>query len=182
MAKFQMQARASSTKLLDRQRVGQNQGFSMVEAIAGLVVASVLIGVTGPMFVAQRQENINSELMSGAKSVATRCMELMRRQDLTQLTVSDDYNSATPACDIPAAERTQMGQEFQVATRIRMVTLDPGSLVAANGDGQFQCGGAGSSATTGSRCVSVRVFWKGKVMYAVNSVYASLGQGTGVNQ
>jgi type II secretory pathway pseudopilin PulG len=165
----------------------KHQGFSLVEAIAALTVASVMLAVTGPLFMAQRQENVRSEVMSGAKSVAIRCLETLRQQNPANLTISNDFNSANPACNLPAADRTQMGTEYQIATRVRMARLDPGTLVDANGNGNFQCGDAAVasdnlSGDTGSRCITVQVSWQGEVMFTVGSIYASLGVGQGVGQ
>lgn len=158
-----------------------HRGFSLVEAIAALTVASIMLAVTGPLFVAQRQENVESEVMSGAKSVAIRCLETLRQQDILTLPISNTFNSTTPACNLPAADRTQMGSEYQIATQIRMARLDPGSMVDANGNGNFQCGDTAAatdlSGTTGSRCISVQVSWQGQVKYTVSSIYASFGAG-----
>jgi type II secretory pathway pseudopilin PulG len=165
----------------------KHQGFSLVEAMTAMVVATIMIGVTGPLFMSQRQENVRSEAMSGAKSVGVRCLETVRQRSVLSLPVSATFRTGIDAACAPTtgttAEKTvalnqmltQMGTQYTIATRVQVANIDPDVMTNANGDGNFQCSATGGNSTQGSRCITVQVSWNGEVMYSVSSVYSAMG-------
>jgi type II secretory pathway pseudopilin PulG len=156
--------------------IGQGErGFSMAESILALVVATTMIGVTAPMFVAQRQRNIDSEIFSGAKSVAVNCLEDLREKDPTTLQITSQFTNRT-ACNLDADQLRQAGTSYRVQTWVRMAEVNPNAMTNAQGYGNFQCTNNTVIGTgTDSRCVSVRVIWQGKVIHSASSIYASFG-------
>jgi type II secretory pathway pseudopilin PulG len=165
----------------------KEHGFSLVEAMTAMVLATVIIGVTGPLFMSQRQENVRSELMSGAKSVGVRCLETVRQRSILSLPISATFRTGIDVACAPTtgttAQKTtelnqmltQMGTQYTIATRVQVANIDPDTMTNANGDGNFQCSATGGNSTQGSRCITVQVSWNGEVMYSVSSVYSALG-------
>jgi type II secretory pathway pseudopilin PulG len=56
------------------------QGFTFVEALASLVIITLALGVMGPLFLNQRQSNVNADRRSLANTVAQYYLEDYRYQ------------------------------------------------------------------------------------------------------
>ncbi|NCJ06535.1 hypothetical protein GS597_08440 [Synechococcales cyanobacterium C] len=67
-------------RFLHRKNTQHEQGFSLAESMAGLVIATVTLTAAAPLFLRQHISNINSEIRTGATSVAQQILDDLRFQ------------------------------------------------------------------------------------------------------
>ncbi|MBW4551837.1 MAG: type II secretion system GspH family protein [Aphanocapsa sp. GSE-SYN-MK-11-07L] len=159
-------------KLLKFSFLAPNQGFTFVESLAALVVVTITLGLMGPLFMNQRQQNVDSDLLTGATSLATRCMEELRQQDPSSIALGES-SSPNPACDLPTDAFTvdnPLGKSFQITTNVRTAVVDTSSTAA---NGSYTCSTV-SSATSGARCLDITISFNGRQIYATQTVYTQL--------
>jgi prepilin-type N-terminal cleavage/methylation domain-containing protein len=149
-----------------------NRGFTFVESLAALVVVTITLGLMGPLFMNQRQQNVDSDLLTGATSLATRCMEELRQQNPSSITLGTS-SSPTPACNLPADAFTvdnPLGKSFQITTNVRTALVDTSSTAT---NGSYTCSTA-ASASSGAKCLDITISFNGRQIYATQTVYTQL--------
>jgi type II secretory pathway pseudopilin PulG len=154
-----------------------SQGFSLIEAIVALLIGTITLAVMGPLFTSQRLMNLDSEIGSGAKSMGVRCLEVIRQQDPASLAVGADFMTSPAACNFTDTQRTLFGRTYQIATRVRLASVNAAAMTNTDGYGSFECLGnpdASQLNQSGARCVDILVRFNGRSVYETSTVYTQV--------
>jgi type II secretory pathway pseudopilin PulG len=144
---------------------GYNQGFSLVEALAALVITTVTLAAVGPLFVQQKQTNVRAEQVALANSLAQQTLEQYRydtRGDVAPPGLNESVQSVN----------SSTGVNFGLTIRIR-------GLHGVAGSGEPDCRASLPATGDTTRCirVTVRAFdnnTTNPVLYETESVFAKI--------
>lgn len=70
----------------------REQGFSLVEAIAALLILTISFAIAGPLFLAQTKSNIKNEIRTGAVSVSQQILDNLRLESSLTLGETNENN------------------------------------------------------------------------------------------
>ncbi len=121
----------SSPKLKNR----NEQGFSLSESMAGLVIATVTLAVAAPLFMQQHVSNINSEIRTGAASLAQQMLDSMRYRNPAQLPLgasqvgADKTYLSSPAIGIDTTLNLNSAKGFFVGQHISVGGDSDGNII-----------------------------------------------------
>ena len=82
-----------------------DEGFTLVEAIVGLVIFLIVAAFMIPMFYQQRLSTINNELVTGAIAVSQQTLDKIRQSDITAL----------PSSGTTITSVSEMGKQYSVS-------------------------------------------------------------------
>ncbi len=57
------------------------QGFSLIEAMAAMLIVTITLSSIGPMFMQQRQKNVENDILTGAVTLSQQILDDLRRQE-----------------------------------------------------------------------------------------------------
>jgi type II secretory pathway pseudopilin PulG len=142
-----------------------NQGFSLIEALAALVITMVTLAAIGPLFAQQKQSNVRAKQVGLANSLAQRTLEQYRyltRGDVIPPALAESVQSVDGST----------GVNFGLTIRIR-------GLHGVNSNGEPDCRASVPSSGDTTRCVrvTVRAFdnnTNSPVLYETESVFARI--------
>jgi type II secretory pathway pseudopilin PulG len=142
-----------------------NRGASYLEAIVATVVLTAVLGAVAPLFVGQRQRNVDSELRTGAAAAAQAVMEDLRLRFRDSLPPIGEQNLTT-AADADSLTLPAMGNQFTVNLRVQEFT-------GVAGNNSLTCSTVPNPTST-ARCVRVQVRSGDNLIYVMDTVYTRL--------
>lgn len=137
----------------------QNRGASYLEAVVAVILITVFLGAVGPLFVGQRQRNVDSELRTGAAAAAQTVLENFRRS----------FRNGIPALTPPGGQnqiQTVMGNQFTVNLRVE-------DFQGVGTDNTLTCSTVANPTST-ARCIRIQVRSGSNIIYAIDTVYTQL--------
>lgn len=136
-----------------------DKGFTLVEAIAGLVIFLVVATFMMPMFANQRLSSINNEIKTGAIAVSQQVLDELRQVDIVSLKPSattpyvPSDRSAVLASGDDVVSKSVMGKPYKAT-----ISYCP------DGATDIYC-------NSNARHIKVQVSYNAQVIYTVETVY-----------
>jgi len=79
----------------DRNSTRSKAGFTLIEALAAMVIVAVLFSFAGPLFINQRIQNINSNIRTGAIAVSQQVLEPLAQIKASAMPTSGSVSIST---------------------------------------------------------------------------------------
>jgi type II secretory pathway pseudopilin PulG len=140
-------------------RANRNIGASYIEAIVALIFITIVLGAVAPLFIGQRQNNVDSEMRTSAAALAQATLEDYR------LRFRDTLPPLTSAAGVDQTQ-TSMGNQFTVNLRVH-------EFDGVDASGNLNCGPT-ANPTSSARCIRIQVSKGGTLVYVIETVYTQI--------
>ena len=132
----------------------RNKGFSLVEAVAGMLIVTITISVSGKLFAQQRQQNISNEIRNGAVALSQNILDEIRLDFETQ--------------SLGQTSRQDKSLGISYDSTINICTAKP----SVNSNGSVIC--STEDTDKSARYILVQINNNGKKVYTIETLYTKV--------
>lgn len=136
-------------------RKSTTKGFSLVEAIGALLILTITLSITGPLFLTQSKNNINNDIRTGAVSLSQQVLDDLRLED-----------SLTPG-ETTQSNIESLGKTYNYK---RYICTDKPTV---NNDNTVTCSTVVDESNP-IRYILVQINYHDKTVYTVETIYTDL--------
>lgn len=137
------------------------QGVTLIETLAALVIFLIILGFMIPIFTNQRLKTIQNEIQTGAVAVSQQILDLLRQSDIATLPNSGATTTLPVGTSLPNGSTTttsipQMGKTYSASI-----------IYCPDAPTDIYC-------NSNARRIKVQVNYNGQTVYTVETVYTRL--------